>query len=825
MKNFALAILGTAVIGSGLAVSADSTPARRGRPSTGTTAMAVSHVAGGMTVEAQNGFVAGTCATCHDDEGKTGGLTLEHFDAADVGKNADVMERMIRKVRAGLMPPAGTIRPDAATLNGFAASLEASIDRTAAADPNPGRPALHRLNRFEYANSVRDLLGLDVDPASLLPADDSSHGFDNMAEVLNMSPALMEGYVRAAGKISRAALGDPGMSPIVETYHIPQSFSQIDHVEGTPFGTRGGMVVKHNFPMDGEYVFRMSFYYSSIGPVFGASQEKGAQKIEIAINGERVALLDFNPDMKVTDDLRTPPIKIKAGAQTVSVSFLVTSSGPVEDFLMPFQQSLADLSTGHIAGLTALPHIRDVGIAGPYELTGVGDTASRRKVLTCQPTGPADELPCARKVISTLARQAYRRPVSGGDLEGLMKLYQNGRTKGGFESGIRLAVQAIVADPQFVFRFERTPAPAAPGTNFRISDVELASRLSYFLWSTAPDAQLVALAAQKKLRDPAVLEQQVRRMMADPRAQALATNFAVQWLGLRNLNDMQPDVYLFPDWDHNLTRSMKQETQLFFSSIMTEDRNVIDMLTANYTFVDERLAKHYGIPNITGTRFRRVTVTDENRFGILGHASVLTATSLANRTSPVSRGKWVLEQILGVNAPVPPPNVPALKENAEGTKPLSVRERLQQHRANPVCASCHKIMDPIGFSLEAFDAVGARRLRDGAFPIDMTGQLYDGTPVDGPVSLRQALVARSDTFVRNFTQNLLTYALGRGVEYYDMPAVRAIARDAAANQNRFSSIVLGIVKSVPFQMRRAEEAAVETAAVMDAGRRVQGDKQ
>jgi uncharacterized protein DUF1592/uncharacterized protein DUF1588/uncharacterized protein DUF1587/uncharacterized protein DUF1585/uncharacterized protein DUF1595 len=767
-------------------------------------------------------IVSQYCAGCHNDTVRSGGVSLARLDFGHLENDAELSEKMIRKLRAGLMPPAGARRPSTPTLDGVAAALESALDAAAVTSPNPGRPALHRLNRFEYANSVRDLLALDVDPATLLPPDDSSHGFDNMAEVLNMSPTLMEAYVRAAGKISRMALGDPTMSPIVETYHIPQSFSQTDHVPGTPFGTRGGMVARHNFPMDAEYIFKMSFYYSSIGPVFGASQPKGAQKIEVAVNGERAALLDFDPDMKVSDDLRTPPIRIKAGPQTISVSFLTTYSGPVDDFVMPFRQALADLSTGHIAGLTALPHLRDVGIQGPYKATGVGDTPSRRKILICRPTGAADETACARNVIATLAQQAYRRPVTAADVDGLMKLYRAGGVKGDFESGIRVAVQAMVADPQFVFRFERTPAEAAPGTNFRVTDVELASRLSFFLWSSAPDANLLELAAQRTLHEPAVLDQQVRRMMANPRAQALTTNFAEQWLGLRNLNDMQPDVYLFPDWDQNLTRSMRRETQLFFSSIMTEDRDVTDLLKADYTFVDERLAKHYGIPNITGSRFRRVTLTDETRFGLLGHASVLTATSLANRTSPVSRGKWILEQILGVKAPVPPPNVPALKENTEGVKPLTVRDRLEQHRSVEPCASCHKIMDPLGFALEGFDAVGAHRLRDGAYPIDASGQLYDGTKVDGPVSLRRALVDRSDVFVRNFTQNLLTYALGRGVEYYDMPAVRKVARGAAANQNRFSSLVVGIVNSVPFQMRRAEDVTTDTGA--DAGRRPQGDR-
>lgn len=759
------------------------------------------------------------CVGCHNDRVRSGGTTLTGFDLARIGRDAELAEKMIRKLRAGLMPPADARRPDSATLGALASALETAVDEAVAASPNAGRPALHRLNRFEYANSIRDLLALDVDPASLLPADDSSHGFDNMAEVLNMSPTLMEAYVKAAGKISRAALGDRGMSPLVATYLIPQAFSQTGHVEGAPFGTRGGLVVRHHFPLDGEYVFRMGFYYSSIGPVFGASQGKGTQKVEVALNGERVALLDFNPDMKVTDDLRTPPIRIKAGPQNLSVTFLVTSSGPVQDFVMPFQQALADLSTGHIPGLTGLPHLRDVGIAGPYNPTGVGDTVSRRKILVCRPTGSADELPCARRIISSLARQAYRRPVASADLAALMKLYDAGRVAGDFEAGIRMAVQAIVADPQFVFRFERTPANVAPGTNFRITDLELASRLSYFLWSSAPDDELISVAAERRLRDPAVLERQVRRMMADRRADTLATNFAEQWLGLRNLDDLQPDVYVFPDWDNNLTRSMRRETQLFFSSVVREDRSVLDLLTADYTFVNERLAKHYRISNITGTRFRRITVTDESRFGLLGHASILAATSLPNRTSPVQRGKWILEQMLGVKVPVAPPNIPALKENAVGIKVLSVRERLEQHRASPQCASCHKIMDGLGFALEVFDAVGAQRMRDGALPVDSSGKLYDGTEVNGPIGLRRALLGRKDIFVTNFTQTLLTYALGRGVDHNDMPAVRAITREAAVQDNRFSALVLGIVKSVPFQRRQAEAASETTASAVTSGYR------
>ena len=763
--------------------------------------------------QTQRAFLDQYCVGCHSDRLKTGGLSLQKLDVAHPEQNAETWEKVIRKVRAGLMPPAGLPRPERAVLSDFAAKLENAIDQASLAHPNPGRPALHRLNRAEYANSVSDLLGIDVNVASLLPTDDSSHGFDNMAEVLNVSPTLMEGYVRAAGQIAREAVGDPGMTPLVTTYHIPQAISQLDHMEGTPFGTRGGLVIRHNFPADGEYVFKMTFYYSSIGPVFGGSQKKGAQQLEVAINGQRVALLEFNPQMKVDDDLRTPPIKVKAGPQEVSAAFIMKAEGPVEDYMMPFKQSLADLSTGHIPGLTGLPHIRDMGISGPFNATGVGDTPSRRRIFICRPAQGEDEIPCARKIILPLVRQAYRRPATDADLEELLNVYQSGRNKGDFDSGIRLVVQTIVADPQFVFRAERTPAGVSPGTNYRISDLELASRLSYFLWSSAPDNELIDIAGRNKLHEPVVLEQQVRRMLADTRSEAVANNFAEQWLGLRNLKDAQPDVYLFPDFDKNLVNSMQRETELLFESIVREDRNIVDLLTANYTFVDERLAGHYGIPDISGSRFRRVTITDENRFGLLGQASILTATSLANRTSPVQRGKWILEQILGVTAPTPPPNVPALKENGgENVKPLSVRERMQQHRANEPCASCHKIMDPLGFALENFDAVGAWRIHDSGYNIDPSGQLYDGTKVDGPVSLRAALVNHSDMFIRNFTDKLLTYALGRGTEYYDMPIVRAIDRDASRSDNRFSSIVLGIVKSVPFQMRKAEEAAPVTSA-------------
>jgi hypothetical protein len=771
-------------------------------------------LAGGQPVgarlgpSAQQALIGRYCAGCHNDKLQSGGLALTRLqktlEGGHVADGAAEWEKAIVKLRAGLMPPAGLPRPDAATVDAFAASLEKGLDEAAAAHPNPGRPALHRLNRTEYANSVHDLLDVDVDAASYLPPDDMSHGFDNMAEVLNVSPTLMEGYIRAAGKISRTAVGDPEMSPLVETYRVPSTFSQTGHVEGTPFGTRGGMVIHHNFPADGEYIFRVTLYFTTNTLLFGVYSP--GEKVEIALNGERVALLNVNPLMKVDDDLRTGPVKVKAGPQTVTVAFLRRASGPVDDFVMPYEQSLEDLFVGRTQGLTALPHVRDLGIRGPYDATGVGDTPSRARIFACHPAAESDEIPCAKKILSGLARQAYRRPVTDSDMEDLLSIYQAGRNRGGFEAGIRMGLQLILANPQFVFRFERTPAGVAPGANYRIGDLELASRLSYFLWSSAPDEQLLGLAARRKLSVPAVLEQQVRRMLADPRSEALATNFAGQWLYLRNLKDAQPDIFTYPNFDDNLLQSMRRETELFFDSIVREDRDVMDLLTADYTFVDERLARHYGIPNIEGNRFRRVTVTEDYRRGLLGQGSILTVTSFATRTSPVLRGKWVLDNLLGAPPPRPPANVPPLKENAEGAQPLPVRERLEAHRANAACAACHRMMDPIGFSLENFDAVGAWRIHDTGFPIDPTGQLVDGTKLDGPVSLRRALTGHSDAFIRTFTEKLLTYSLGRGIEYYDMPAVRAIDREAAGRNNRFSAFVLGIVKSVPFQTRRAEES-------------------
>lgn len=763
-------------------------------------------------VASEQAFVTHNCLGCHNDKLKSGSFDWAKVDLAHPAKSAEDIEKALHMLHAGMMPPPGMPRPKPEVMKEFIGSLETRIDQVASTAPNPGNPALHRLNRTEYRNSIRDLLNVDVDVASLLPADDMSHGFDNMADVLTVSPALMEGYIRAGSRISRQAIGDDHAAPISATYHIPRVVSQMRHVDGTPFGTRGGLSAIHDFPADGEYVFRMSLYYNICGPLWGKNQGKG-QQVEIAVNGVRVALITIDPNSTFTDDLVTPPIKVKAGPQKISASFPQKFEGPVEDSVMPFEQSLIDLDNADIPGLTSLPHLRELKVVGPMKVTGVSDTPSRHKIFSCYPKADADQLPCAKQIITSLARQAYRRPVNDSDVEDLLSVYQRGRNssgdkdKGNFEDGIRSVVQAIITDPEFIFRFERTPANVAPGTLYRISDLELASRLSYFLWSSAPDDQLITLASQGKLHEHDVLQQQVRRMLADPRSEALSTIFAAQWFNLQNLKDVQPDAFLYPGFDKNLGESMRRETELFFNSIVHEDRNILDLLTANYTYVDELLAKHYGIPDILGPRFRRVTLTDPNRFGLLGQASILTLTSVSNRTSPVQRGKWVMIALLNQPPPPPPPVVPALKENQENAKPQSVRERMEAHRQNEPCHSCHQLMDPIGLALENFDAVGAWRVKDSGLPIDAASKMYDGAKLDGPVSLRNAIMNHSDAFIGTFTEKLLAYALGRVVDYPDMPMVRSIERDAARDNNRFSAFVFGIVNSMPFQMRKAEASA------------------
>ena len=761
-----------------------------------------------MPVGARQALANQYCAGCHNDKVKSGGFTFSKLDLAHPEQNSDQAERVIRKLRAGMMPPVGLPRPEGNGLGNFAASLESAIDSAAAAHPNPGRPALHRLNRTEYRNSVRDLLNVNIDPATLLPPDDMSHGFDNMADVLTISPALMEGYIRAASRVASEAVGDRNRSAAMVTYKIPRVISQNGHIEGTPMGTRGGHAVTHNFPADGEYNFRVTFYYSLDGPLYGRVQAK-EQKVEFSVDGERVALMDINPAMVLTDDIRTSNIAVKAGPHRIAAAFIQKFDGMVEDVLTPPGLSLVDLNIAQYPGLTPLPHLHDLSVSGPFKPTGVSDTPSRARIFTCRPGSAADEIPCAKKIIGALTRQAWRRPVTDTDVEDLLTFYQRGRNGKDFDSGIRTALQALLASPEFVFRFERTPAGVSPGNNHRVSDLELASRLSYFLWSSAPDNQLVTLASQDRLKDPAVLEKQVRRMLADPKAWALTANFASQWLHLQNLKDAQPDAYLYPGFNRNLADSMRRETEFFFDSVIREDRSVPELLTANYTYVDETLAKHYGIPGVLGTRFRRVEIADEHRRGLLGQASILTLTSVSNRTSPVQRGKYVLEVLFGVAPPTPPPNVPPLRENTGEGKALSVRQRQEEHRANEPCRSCHATIDPLGFALENYDPTGAWRTRDSGFPIDPQGKLFDGSGLNGPAGLRTALLSHSDSFLGTFTESLLAYGLGRVVDNTDMPVVRAIRRDAARNNNRFSAYVLAIVKSAPFQMRRAESESLQ----------------
>ncbi|MGP0070604.1 MAG: DUF1592 domain-containing protein [Bryobacteraceae bacterium] len=769
------------------------------------------------------------CVTCHNAKLKTGGLEIDKLDLHRVASNAETWEKVVRKLRAGMMPPAGAPRPDRHALDTLAGAVEDALDRTAAANLNPGRTPLHRMNRGEYANAIRDLLAVDVDASTLLPADDSSNGFDNIADVLGVSPALLERYVSAAAKISRLAVGDPETAPLDVTYTVKGDLSQTETLDGLPLGTRGGTVVQHNFPLDGEYLIKLSLTKLSFGQVFGEGAE--GQELEVTLNGQRVKLYKLDevpmffmrakpgaapspaplsdPDeerVKMTPDIRLEfKLNVQAGPQTLGVAFLQKSYAANEDLVHRPGASTFDPNIGMQYGYDTVPHLARVDITGPYHASGPGDTPSRRRIFLCHPSAPADDIPCARKILSNLVRRAFRRAPTDSDLESLLSFYQQERNKGAsFEGGIEMALRRILADPEFVFRFEPPPANVTPNQPYRISDTELASRLSFFLWSSIPDDELLNLAIQNKLHEPAVLDRQTRRMLADDRASALGTNFAGQWLYLRTLKSSNPDGREFPDFDDNLRQAFQRETELLFESVVHEDRPVLDLLDADYTFVNERLARHYGIPNVYGPDFRRVAVPNDARRGLLGQGSMLLVTSNANRTSPVQRGKWILENLLGSPPPLPPPNVPPLKESSEQAHPTSVRERIEQHRANPVCAACHKIMDPIGLALENFDGVGQWRTVDSGFKIDASGQLVDGTKVDGPSSMRQALMDRPDAFVGTMTEKLLMYALGRETGYYDMPVVRAIMHDAASDHYRFSELVLGIVKSAPFQMKMKE---------------------
>lgn len=751
------------------------------------------------------------CVTCHNEQSKTAGLMLDKVDLNNVQQHAEILEKVVGKVRIGMMPPQDAPKPDETIRKNLVTWLSSELDRVAAQTPNPGRPIMARLNRTQYGNVIRDLLALEADPSVLLPPDDAAYGFDNVGDVLGVSPVLLERYIDAAGKVAALAVGDVDLAPAGETFRIRQDASQDVHLEGMPIGTVGGILAKFTAPLDGDYLLTVRLFRGNLGVMRGLEYQ---HQVEYTVDGARVLLFkmggeeDFKANLvnmtKLGDEIDErgrARVPLKAGPHVITAAFLARTAAPNPTRLQPFIRSSTDTrdTAGH-------PHFETFTITGPFNPTGPGDTPSRRKIFTCRPLSRVQEEPCARTIISTLARRAYRGDVTGPDMQRLMQFYRAGRAQS-FDKGIQMALQRILASPKFVFHAEAEPAVAA-GNVYSISDLELASRLSFFLWSSMPDDELLDVAAKGRLRNPAVLERQVRRMLAAPKSEALTTNFAAQWLYLRNLKDMQPLSDEYPDFDDNLRQAFEREASLFFDSIVREDHNVLDLMTADYTFLNERLARHYGVPHIKGSHFQRVTLADDTRKGLLGKGAVLMVTSHTDRTSPVVRGKWILENLLGAPPPPSPANVPPLNENAQRAgRVLTMRERMEEHRANPACANCHALMDPIGLSLENFDAIGAWRTREGnsvislGTPIDASGQLMDGTRVDGVVALRKALLRDPEMFVGTVTEKLMVYALGRGVAYYDMPAVRAIVRESAKQDYRFSSIVLGVVRSTPFQKR------------------------
>jgi hypothetical protein len=769
-------------------------------------------------------FLTQYCVGCHNERAKIGNLVLAGADPSQVDGHVELWEKVVRKLRTGMMPPEGAPKPPAAARDAFAGALEAQLDRVALRHPDPGTPALHRLNRAEYANAIRDLLALDVDVTAMLPPDDSAAGFDNNADVLGVSPALIEGYASAAAKVSRMAIGDPSIGLDRVTYRVPGDLSQDAHIDGLPLGTRGGLIVHHTFPLDADYDLEIG---AAGGGRLGGGPPTLADERYVAIDGQRL----MAEGRGAPQERGGPPQgrgsapqgraggapgrggapQGRGGAAGRGATRIHVAAGPHTIAVALIPRTRVTGADSVYNAPTRAPGITQVTITGPFNATGPGDTPSRRRLLVCTPAAPpsaapavrtADELRCAKQILNTLASRAYRRPVApnGVEMDTLLEFYRDGRAQGTFESGVQRAVARVLVDPQFLFRFEREPAGVAPGTPFKLGDYELASRLSFFLWSSIPDEALIAEARRGTLKNPATLERQVRRMLADPRADALVQNFAGQWLLLRELRTVRPDN---PAWDGNLRESFQRETESLFRAIIQQDRSIVDLLDADFTFVDERLARHYGIPGIHGSRLRRIALApDDPRRGLLGQGSILTVTSAANRTSPVTRGKWVLENILGAPPPNPPPGVETnLEKDAAQVKVTSLRQRMELHRSSPVCASCHRLMDPIGFSLENFDNTGQWRTLDGHTPIDATGSLVDGTRLNGPATLRQALLARSDVFAGVFAERLLTYAVGRAMRPQDMPAVRAVTHAAADHRYTFSSFVLAIVNSAPFQMK------------------------
>jgi len=740
------------------------------------------------------------CVVCHNEQMRTGNLSLEGFDVANPVARAATAEQMIRKLQVGMMPPPGMPRPGGDTLNALITELETRLDRAAAANPTPGVRSFQRLNRPEYENAIRELLGLEIDAADYLLPDTKSNNFDNIVDVQLMSPTLLDSYLTAASEISRVAIGNPDATASQTTYFIDQRSSQAERVPGAPIGTRGGLSVIHNFPADGHYTFLVAGLGSGN---YSMHTRDSPEQIEFSIDGERVAVVDFDWYVVGEDNMRTEPIFIRSGPHRMSAAFIATYESTAPDVMKPNEYTQSVVTTGY--GVQLLSHVRDVVIMGPFNPTGVSENPVRQRIFTCRPTTPSEATPCARSILTDLATRAFRRPVRPEEIGTLMSLYEQGVEEGGFEVGIESGLELILASPHFLFRFEKAADPGRVDRAYPISDFDLASRLSFFLWASPPDEELLSLARQGRLSDR--LEAQTRRMLADPRSEALATRFAAQWLRLADVAAVVPDFYLYPDYYTQLGEAMRRETELFFYNLVKEDLSVLDLFTADYTFVNEPLARHYGIPGIAGPDFQRVQYPDESRRGLLGHASVLMLTSLAPRTSPVLRGKWVMEVILGTPPPPPPPGVPALEETegstAEG-RILTTRERMEMHRANPTCNACHRFMDPVGLALDNFDVIGKWRTRENGAPLDTRGELWDGTPVSSPTELQQALLRRPVRLLQNFTENMMAYALGRRIGYNDMPAIRKIVNAAERDDYRMSSFVAGVVNSDAFRMRKAE---------------------
>ena len=759
------------------------------------------------------------CVVCHNDVMQTGNLSLQAFQVERATERAETAEKMIVKLRASMMPPPGMPRPTGDTLVALVETLETLMDEAAEESPNPGSRSFQRLNRAEYEASIRDLLGLDIDAGNYLPLDTKSASFDNIADVQLLSPTMLDAYLRAADDVSRLAVGVPDVAANSVTYTNSGYASQWDRMPGAPRGTRGGISVVHNFPADGEYAFDLWFEHTTTGEITGGVTS--GEQIEVSIDGERVALLEVDRWMHVADPngmkMSMDPVHVRAGPHRVSAAFLQVAEGPVEDILSPHDWSLTDrkIGSGGGYGITVLAHVKDLVVLGPYNPTGVSETPSRQAIFTCRPTSSSDTEACAEEIISRLSSKAFRRPPTASELEALMSFYDQGASSGGFDVGVRTALQAMLASPAFVLRLEGAPDDFEQGEAYHIGSTSLASRLSFFLWGAPPDDQLRELASEGRLTDSEVLEEQARRMLDDPRSEALGVRFAAQWLRLDDLEKVNPDRLMFPDFHEQLRDAMRRETEIFFNHLVEEDRSVFELFGADYTYVNERLARHYGILGVTGEDFRRVAYPDgSRRSGLFGHASILVLTSHANRTSPVLRGKWVMEVLMGTPPPPPPPDVPALEETAlaKDGRELTTRERMEIHRANPTCDACHRFMDPIGLAMDNFDVTGKWRIRENGVPLDTRGDFYDGTPISSPAELQQTLLKRPIPLIRTFTKNLMAYALGRRVEYYDMPEVRRIAAEAQADDYRMSSFILGVIRSDAFQLKWPE-AVVQDGAL------------